>query len=324
MSEPPSGPSPWSGQPGPGPQWPGQPGPDPQWPGQPWPGQPWPGAPLGPSGGDPLISPDYSGWWQRATAVVRSSWRQLVALQAILAAVTFGLQGAAGVASALTVRDLRQAVDADEQPSLAGFFAAFGLVIVAALLGALLSTLITLAAVHLVVTTATGGRPRVGSCLAGAARRLPAMFGWGFLAGLITVAGVCACVLPAIYLYAVFIVLAPVVALERDNAISRCFKLFHGDLGASLARVATVAGLGIGGLLLGSLTRAIGGAAVDPVTATTPALVISQLIGSALSVAIAGVLRVLTDPLTVAAYADMRARVEPLSSAVLAQELTRP
>lgn len=285
---------------------------------------PWSVPPRGLPGGDPLISPDYSGWWQRATAVVRSSWRQLVALQAILAVVTFGLQGAAAVASAFTVRDIRRAVDADEQPPPGTLFAAFALIVAAVLLGALLSTLITLAAVHLVVTAATGGRPRVAGSLAGAARRLVPMLGWGFVAGVITLAGVCACVLPVFYLYAVFVVLAPVVALERDNAISRCFKLFHGDLGASLARVATVAGIRAGGLLLGVLPAAIAGVAIDPATATTPALVASELIGSAVTVGITAVLRVLTDPLTVAAYADMRARVEPLSSAVLAQELARP
>jgi hypothetical protein len=296
----------------------------PYWAPQPPYGQQWPMPPQGPPGADPLISPDYSGWWQRATAVVRSSWRQLVALQAILAVVTFGIQGAAGVVSALTVRDIRRAADADEQPPLGDFFTNFGLILGAVLLATLLSTLITLAAVHVVVTTATGGPPRVASCLAAAARRLFPMLGWGIVAGLITAAGVCACVLPAIYLHAVFVVLAPVVALERDNPISRCFRLFHGDLGASVARVATIVGIGIGGWLLGALVGAIGGSITDAETATTAALVTSQLIGSAVAVAISGVLRVLTDPLTVTAYADMRARIEPLSSGVLAQELGRP
>jgi hypothetical protein len=279
--------------------------------------------PQAPYPADPLISPDYSGWWQRAVAVVRTSWRQLVALQAMLAVVTFALQGAAAVTQVFTFRDINRATQDTDQPPLGDVFAALGLVGAAALVSVLVSTLATLAAVHVVVVAATGGQPRLGSCLSGAARRLFPMIGWSVLAGLITIAGLCACILPVFYLIAVFTILAPVVALERGGVISRCFRLFHGDLGASLGRVATIAGIGFGGILLAAITGAIGGAITDPTTATTPALVISELASSAVGVAIAGVLRILTDPLTVAAYADMRARVEPLSSAVLAQELVR-
>jgi hypothetical protein len=273
----------------------------------------------GPYHPDPLISPDYSGWWQRAVAVVRTSWRQLVALQAILAVITFGLQGTAAVVVALATRD----ADRTDQPPLGDVLAAGGLAGAAALIGILLSTLATLAAVHIVVQTAAGGQPRLASCLAGAARRLFPMIGWEILAGLIIFAGICACILPGIYFVAVFAIIAPVVAVERGGTISRCFKLFHGNLGVSVARVATIIGLGLAGRLLAAVTGAIGGAITDPTSATTPALVISELVGSAVAVAISGVLRVLTDPLTVGAYADMRARVEPLSSSVIAQELTR-
>jgi hypothetical protein len=288
---------------------------------------PYPGYPgygwYEPYAPDPLISPDYSGWWQRAMAVVKTSWRQLVALQAILAVVTFGLQGTAGIVSALILRDANRATEENEQPPLGDLFIAFGLVAAVVLIAVLLSTLTTLASVQVVVVAATGGRPRVASCLAGAARRLFPMIGWGLLAGLITIAGLCACILPSIYFYAVFVVLAPVVAVERGGAIGRCFKLFHGNLGASVARVATIAGIGIGGSLLTAVTAAMGDAITNPESATTPALVITELVGSAVAVAVAGVLRILTDPLTVTAYADMRARIEPLSSTVLAQELFR-
>jgi hypothetical protein len=173
------------------------------------------------------------------------------------------------------------------------------------------------------VRAATGGQPELASCLAGAARRLFPLIGWGMLAGLILIGGFCACILPGIYFAAVFTIIAPVVAVERGGIISRCFKLFNRDLGASLARVATIGGIALGGGLLAAVPGAIGGAITDPASATTPALVVSELIGVAVSVAISGVLRVLTDPLTVAAYADMRARVEPLSSAVIAQGLAR-
>jgi hypothetical protein len=256
-------------------------------------------------------------------AVVRIAWRQLVALQVVLAVVTFGLQGAAGVVAALALRDADLTANGTEQPPLGDLLAAGGLTVVAVLISVLLSTLATLVAVHIVVQAATAGQPRLASCLAGASRRLLPMIGWGLLAGLIVIGGVCACILPAFYFGAVFTILAPVVAVERGGAIGRCFKLFNRDVGASLARVATIGAIWVGGGLLAAVPAALGGAITDPASATTPALVISELVGTAVTVAISGVLRVLIDPLTVAAYADMRARVEPLSSSVIAQELAR-
>jgi hypothetical protein len=256
-------------------------------------------------------------------AVVQTSWRQLVALQAILAVCTFGIQSTASVAQSLALRDMARSTEDSGELPLGGVLALAGLTLGAALVVLLLSTLAIVTAVHIVVVAATGGQPRLADCLAGAARRLFPMIGWGLLAGLLTVAGFCACVLPGIYLAAVFTVLAPVVALERTGAIPRCFKLFHGDLGASVARIATILGIWLAGTLLTAVTAAIGGEVTDPESASTTALVLSGLVGSAVDAAIFGVLSVLTNPLIVAAYADMRARIEPLSSAVLAQELAR-
>jgi hypothetical protein len=272
---------------------------------------------------DPLISPDYSGWWQRAMAVVRTSWRQLAAVQAILAVITFGADGAIGVAQIAALRETARAAEAGEQAPLGDVFALVGLAAVGVLFAVLLYTLATVATVHIVIVAATGGRPRLASSLAGAARRLFPLIGWALLIVPLTIAGFCACILPGIYLIAVFTVLAPVVAVERGGAVSRCFRLFHGDLGASVARVATILGIWLGGLALTMVTATIGGAITDAASASTPALVISGLVDSAVAVAIFGVLGVLTGPLIVAAYADMRARVEPLSSAVLAHELAR-
>lgn len=184
-----------------------------------------------------------------------------------------------------------------------------------------MSTLVTLAAVRVVVVTATGGRPSVADALRGAARRLFPMLGWSLLAGLIIVAGVCACLLPGLYFWAVFTVLAPVVAFERSGAIGRCFTLFHGDLGRSVARIATVIGILFAGTMVAGVVAVFGDVFADPVTAATPALVAAALVSTLVSVVVTGVLRLLTDPLTVAAYADMRARVEPLSSAMLAHEI---
>jgi hypothetical protein len=185
----------------------------------------------------------------------------------------------------------------------------------------LVTMVATLAAVRIVVQGATGAAPDLGAAVAGAVRRLFPMVGWGILAGLITFAGVCACIVPGLYFGAVFLVLAPVVAVERGNPISRCFKLFHGDLGSSLARIATIFGITVGASFVGGVVGAIAGLAAPPATASTAALVVAAAVAAAFATLIGGALRLFIDPLTVAAYADMRARVEPLSSAMLAHEL---
>jgi hypothetical protein len=270
---------------------------------------------------DPLISPDYGGWWQRGIAVAKIAWRQILVLQAIVAVLTFTVQTVAGAWQSFALRDLERASDAGRDPDFGTFFAGTALVLVGSVVVALVAMLATLAVVRIVVVAATGGQPNVGEALAGAARRVFPMLGWGILAGLLTVVGICACIVPGLYFAAVFLVLAPVVAIERGNAISRCFKLFHGDVGASLARIATLLGITVGVSIVAGIIGFIGGAAAPPATASTGALIASAAVTAAFGAVIGGALRILTDPLTVAAYADMRARVEPLSSAMLAQEL---
>ena len=130
--------------------------------------------------------------------------------------------------------------------------------------------------------------------------------------------------LPVIYVGAVFTILPAVIAFERGNAISRCFSLFHADLGSSVGRVATVAGLNlVGSLILGVLTfvitlAALGSAGLDATadvssgaTATVGTL---TAVLNGLYYFISGIL---LPPLLVTAYADMRARHEPFASASL-------
>jgi hypothetical protein len=270
---------------------------------------------------DPLISPDYSGWWRRGVAIAKLAWRQILLLQAIVGVLTFTVETLATTWQSFALRDIDRAATAGRDPDLGVIFAGTGLVIVASLVVALVTMIATLAAVRIVIEAAAGARPDVGAALGSAVRRLFPLLGWGILSGLLIVVGLCACVVPGLYFAAVLLVLAPVVALERGNAIGRCFKLFHGDFGASVARTATIFGIVVGVSLMGGVVGVIAGLAAPPETASTGALIASAAVSSAFAVAIGGVLRILIDPLTVAAYADMRARVEPLSTATLVQEL---
>ena len=132
-------------------------------------------------------------------------------------------------------------------PDFGKLFGVLGLTLVGSFLAIMVTFAVAIACNHVAVSVAAGLQPRLGAALGLAVRRVFPLIGWQILAGLIILVGICACVLPAIYLSAVFMLLPAVVTFERGgSAISRCFKLFHQDLGASISRIATIAGIGIG------------------------------------------------------------------------------
>lgn len=295
------------------------------------------GAPAGPPADpahDPLISPDYNGWFSRAVTIVKAGWRPLAVLQAIGAVAVLILQLPILVIAARATSDFSSEVEDNPQatPDFGPLLGAIGLSLVAAFAVVLVTALVALASMRIGVSVALGLRPDVGAALRGAAGRMFPLIGWQIVAGFIIVAGLCACVLPAIYLYAVFATLPAVVAFERTNVVSRCFQLFHRDLGSAVARIATIIGFTVGASVLGSLINTIIGAITGASVGTfgmspasdelsTAALVGSTLLTTVISVAIAGAVAVFTSQLTLTTYADLRARVEPLNAGTLAAEI---
>ena len=201
----------------------------------------------------------------------------------------------------------------------------------------MVSFVVAIACNHVAVSVAAGLRPRIGAALGLAVRRMFPLLGWQLLAGLILLAGVCACIVPAFYLAAVFTVLPVVVTFERGaSAISRCFRLFHHDLAASISRVATIAGIGIGvgvvAYIVSTIIQMVPGTPTfdpgssNPFGGVGTGYLIAVVAGTVVADLMTRAGAVLTAPLTLAAYADMRARVEPLTTATLANEagLTPP
>ncbi|WP_327005644.1 hypothetical protein OHA72_63625 [Dactylosporangium sp. NBC_01737] len=288
--------------------------------------------------GDPLVSPDYAGWWRRSLAILQQGWRTLAVLQFIglVLSLLFSVPQALLMLSVLD--DLARAsrtVDPDTgqavTPDLGPIFGLFGVLLVGAFLGILVSFAVAIACNHVAVSVAAGLRPRIGAALGLAVRRVFPLLGWQLLAGLIVVVGICACILPAIYLSAVFLVLPAVVTFERgSSAISRCFKLFHQDLGASISRIATIGGISIGIAVVAYIVSQIiqsvpAGPTFDPEsgdlfgTAGT-AYIVAVVIGSVVAELFSRAGAVLTSTLTLTTYADLRGRVEPLTTAILANE----
>ena len=287
---------------------------------------------------DPLVSPDYSGWWRRTLAIVRQGWRSLAVLQLI----GFLLSLLISVPQALLVLNLSRDLDtvgtgvnpdtgAPVMPDFGKLFGVLGLTLVGSFLAIMVTFAVAIACNHVAVSVAAGLQPRLGAALGLAARRVFPLIGWQILAGLIVLAGICACVLPAIYLSAVFMLLPAVVTFERGgSAISRCFKLFHQDLGASISRIATIAGIGIGigvvAYIINMLIQYVPGQPTFDPRSSSPfggvdsSFIVAIVIGTVLAELLARVGAVLTAPLTLTAYADLRARVETTTTASLANE----
>jgi hypothetical protein len=194
----------------------------------------------------------------------------------------------------------------------------------AALLGVVVGGMVTLASVHIGVSVAVGAEARFRDALGLAARRVLPLIGWYLLAAPIYLIAVCLCFLPVIYVAAALTVLPVVVAVERTNAIGRSFSLFHGRFGPAVARTATLLGLTLG---VGLVIALVGQVIETLVASAAPGSdgVVAGAVGTSLFGAVlGGALAVLTAPLTLTAYADMRARVEAVNTDRIAWELGIP
>lgn len=277
---------------------------------------------------DPLISPDYAGWWGRATALVKRGWRTLALVQGVGAVLSFVVQAPVGVYAAFVTRDLSEELtksgDSGEVPDLTGLFKVAGISLSVNVLQSLISAAVTIAAIYVCVSVAVSRPPAVGPALGIAARRAFPVIGWSVIGGLLVVVGVFACLLPAFYVYAVIVILPAVVIFERTNAVGRCFRLFHADLGAAAARAATIVGLAIGAASVAGVLSMIVNAAASSLIDGDAAIVVGSVISTGLGVLAAAAVAILAAPLILTAYADLRARYEPLTTEVLATELAIP
>jgi hypothetical protein len=273
--------------------------------------------PVGGDPTDPLVSADFSGWWRRGFRLVRAAWRPLAIVQLIAGVPALALLVPALVSFDRQQQTAQAQLQADTgQPDFSLFFSGLEVLLPLAGLAGLIYLVGQLAGVQIVVFTATGRTGGlVGPALVTAIKRFLPALGWYLLALPMVLLATALCFLPVLYVGAAIMVLPVVVVLERRAGIGRCFQLFHTDLGAAVSRLATVAGLSAAAsVLLNFLTIIVtltvgGGFGTQNDTAS----VINALLQGLLTF-VSGI--VLT-PLIVAAYADLRARREPFTTATL-------
>jgi hypothetical protein len=289
---------------------------------------------YGQPGYDPLISADYSGWWQRSMAIVKAGWKQLATLQVIGLVVQMVVQVPLLVWVAVQGRALAaQTTDPDSAapPDFGPILGALGLSLLVTFAAVVVSAAIAVATMYVGVAIATRGQANVGPALGVALRRAFPLIGWQLIGGLLVLVGLCLCLLPAVYPIAVLTVLPAVVAFERTNAVGRCFHLFNRSFGAAAGRIATILGITIAGAIVAALVSEVvavasgapSGLGLEATASTVSmgTLVVGTAISALVSLTITQAVAVVTGPMILATYADLRARAELLSTPTLVNEI---
>jgi hypothetical protein len=301
------------GQPGYGQPGYGQPGYGQPGYGQPGYGAPGPGQQFYAGPDDPLVSANFGGWWSRSLALLTACWRPMAMIQLIWA---LPLVLSATAANLLTVGG--ETVTTTSTDFDAGEVLLPLLVIFAVALVAILLSLVTqLATIQVLVQRATGQPFSIGEALMTGLRRAPAMLGWGFLAGLTILVGLVFCILPGIYLILVLSVLPVIILLERGNGIGRAFQLFHADFGSAIGRIATVIGIM---LVVAVIDNVFSSALITTGGLNSDDIGIGiAIVAAVITTAFSIIQTIVVSPMILTAYADMRARHEPFSTAYLVQ-----
>ncbi|MFY1689525.1 hypothetical protein [Plantactinospora sp. WMMB782] len=304
-----------------------------------YPGQPaFPGGPDSPGWagfpdpGDPLVPPPGAGlgvWWERCWSAARRGWRPLlsiVLLTQVLPTAAIGL-------AMLPLQPRPPAVSPSGEP-LPGEFEGFlgdllpflGILIAVSLVAGLVQCLGWAAGTWVITRQATGQEAALGPALRYGLRRAPGLFGWGLLASLLVLAGICACFLPGVYLAFATSLVGPIYLFERRDPIGRTFKMVHARFGMVLGRVAVVAAVVIGGGLVLAVLESV--MTLAP-AAATPGELSAPPAFSAVAVLSTLVSAVLGAPLQLAlligiliTYTEQRGHEAPVNSARLAAELS--
>ncbi|MDG4791488.1 hypothetical protein O7626_37300 [Micromonospora sp. WMMD1102] len=201
-----------------------------------------------------------------------------------------------------------------------------GIVLAVGLVAGLVQCLGWAAGTWVITRQATGQEVALGAALRYGLRRAPGLFGWSLLAGLLVLAGLCACFLPGVYLAFATSLVGPIYLFERRNPIGRTFQLAHARFGMVLGRVAAVAAVVLGGGLVLAVLESI--VTLGP-AAATPGEMFAPPAVSAVSVVSTLVSSVLGAPLQLAllvgilvTYTEQRGHEAPVNSARLAAELS--
>lgn len=315
----PQPPLPNAEQPPPGPQYPSYP--QQNYPHQPYPHPSAPPSAGGqiPSTGDPLVPPDFSGWFQRSSSLLRRNFVRLAILQVLPAAgfavlFTFLADLYIGTFSRMSaqVAAARSAGGATPPPATDMSVASSPVILITQVVATTVGLFALAATYHVLIRDATDRPSSVGAALRFVASRALPLLGWGLLSVIVVRLG-SQLFVPGLYLQvALMTPLVGVVVLERTD-IRRCFALVHnGRFWATFGRAA------IAGLLMG----------IYAVPVVIVAVLVGWLAGITAGAIVAAVLLIPAGAYLATAqvvmYAELRAHKDPgVTTSTLAAELDR-
>jgi hypothetical protein len=264
------------------------------------------------------VSTDLSSWFSKVFAGMRRSWKSLLVYQ-LIALVPSMLIG-------IALRDFNNQF-ASKSPN-GPFTLGRGLLVltlVSSLTSIVIYAVFTAASAHVLALDAVAERQGSASRVRwqdglrfGLSRVLP-MLGWSIATGLLVIVGYVFCLLPGIYFAVVFYgTLTGVVAFERPSSVvNRCFELMKGNWWEIFARfllvgvARAIVSFGVG-LLSGGFSLAARRSRASSFGSIIASKVTNVPFTMFVSVA------------AVVTYAELRRKLEPISSAQLAAESAIP
>lgn len=291
---------------------------------------PDPGGFGGPAVVDPLTPgpyPTFDGWVRRVARTVGRAFGPGLAILAICTLVPTVLVGGVTVwfqetrLTGLTNVTPGQRLTSEQLTTMLAQLTGFlGVDLAASAVAAVATSIGWVAVLRLMADQAAGRPASIGAALRYGVRRGPLLWGWYLLAYLVVMVGLCACVVPGVYLVLALSMIAPIVVFERgEPAFTRSFRLVHSNFWPTVGRLLLL-GLAVGvvtyliSCVFGAATGVGAGLTAPTHQPGTLALVVDVLFSALLSlpitlVEVAGVL---------VTYAELRGRQEPLTSADLA------
>nr|MDT0660252.1 hypothetical protein [Micromonospora sp. DSM 115978] len=271
---------------------------------------------------DPLVPPPnagLNGWSDRVAGAIRRSWRTLLPIMLLtqsgpaLVVGVFSLAAPTGAPGS----GLGQPEVGQPPPDLGELFAFIGGLAVLSLGISVVSSIGWAAGAWVMTRQAAGEQVGMSAALRYGLSRALGLWLWTLLAGLLVVVGICACVLPGIYLGFALSMVGPVYLFERVNPIGRSFQIFHGAFGLILGRVALVALVTVGGVVLIEVVGTGLGLSLGMGSGLTAGAVLVTVVGSL----IATPLYLVQLVGLVATYTEWRGRQAPVGTAQLVAEL---
>lgn len=267
--------------------------------------------PAGTFTADPLVTPPgegFPGWFRRLVEVGRRSWRSILAVSLLSYGIPLAVLGSltrtAGSRVVVTTGDAVRVNGSRMGPFIV-------IVLLLVIVAGYLFGVGQAGVVYCVTREAAGHRVPLGEALRYGARQGLRLWGWSLLYGLMVTAGLCACLLPGLYLALAGCLYVPIALYQPGfNPISFSFTMVNRGFVPALGRMALVLGaLWVVDFVVSLPAAVLGtGSTAGQAVSAIGDLVVSPL-GAAVTVA------------TVLLYAELRARTRPTGTPELVAAL---